>query len=331
LSAPRLKPSVELSVVVPVYGCAGCLDELHRRLVASLRDVTDDYELVFVDDCAPDGAWAVLERLRVADPRVRGLRLSRNFGQHAAITAGLEASCGRWVVVMDCDLQDPPEAIGLLYETALQGGYEIVFGRRRARATAPWRALAARMYFRLLNLFTGSRIDGDYGSFSILSSKVVDAFLRVGDHDRHYLLILHWLGFAHTAVDYDHAPRPFGESSYSLGGLLRHAIDGVLFQTTTFLRWIVYLGFGVSAAGAAIAAYLVVAKVTGTAAPGWTSLAVFTLTIGGFIIVSTGTTGLYVGKVFDQVKQRPLYVVDRTLDDAPDAEYADVGAREHAR
>jgi glycosyltransferase involved in cell wall biosynthesis len=313
LPAPRLPPSLELSVVVPVYGCAGCLIELHRRLTASLKAVTADYELVFVDDRAPDDAWPVLEALGDRDPRVRALRLSRNFGQHAAITAGLAATRGRWVVVMDCDLQDPPEEILRLY-TAAQDGYDIVFGRRRTRSAAPWRRFAARTYFRLLNLFTGSSIDGTYGTFSILSSKVVDAFLEIRDRDRHYLLILYWLGFDHTSIDYDHAARSLGDSSYSVRGLLRHAIDGLLFQTTTLLRWIVYVGFLLSAVGAVLAAYLVIAKLSGAGYPGWTSLAVFTLTIGGFTIVSTGTIGLYVGKVFDQVKERPLFVVDRTLE-----------------
>jgi len=313
LSAERPHPSVELSVVVPVYGCAGCLAELHRRLGASLEEITDNYELVFVDDRGPDDAWSVLEALGQQDPRVRALRLARNFGQHAAITAGLAATRGRWVVVMDCDLQDPPEAIHRLYAAA-QDGYDVVFGRRQTRAAPGWRRSSARAYFRLLNTFTGSSLEGSYGTFSILNSQVVDAFLRVRDRDRHYLLILQWLGFEHTAVDYDHAARHLGDSSYSPVTLLRHALNGLLFQTTVLLRFIVYAGFLLSALGAALATYFVVAKLTGSAYPGWTSLAVFTLTIGGFTIISTGVTGLYVGKVFEQVKQRPLYVIDRTLE-----------------
>lgn len=309
----RPQPNIELSVVVPVYGCAGCLDELHRRLTASLEEITFDYELVFVDDRSPDDAWSSLTKLRERDARVRAVRLARNFGQHTAITAGLAASRGRWVVVMDCDLQDPPEEIHRLYSAA-QEGHDIVFGRRRTRRAPAWRQIGARAYFRLLNTFTGSSLDGSYGTFSILSAQVVAAFLRVRDRDRHYLLILQWLGFDHAVVDYDHADRALGDSSYGLVSLLRHALDGLLFQTTVLLRFIVYLGFLLSATGAALAIYFVAARLTGSTYPGWTSLAVFTLTIGGFMIISTGITGLYVGKVFEQVKERPLYVVDRTLE-----------------
>jgi dolichol-phosphate mannosyltransferase len=308
------RPEIELSVVVPVYGCASCLKELHRRLTAVLTQLVADYELVFVDDRAPDNAWPVLVELGAADQRVRAFRLSRNFGQHKAITAGLAASRGRWVVVMDCDLQDPPEQIPRLYEAAV-AGHDVVFGRRATRSHSPLRQLAARIYFRLMNTFTRSEIDGSFGTFSILSAKVVDAYLKMGERDRHYLFILYWLGFDHAVVDYDHAERSIGDSSYGLGSLVRHAIDGVFFQTTVLLRWIVYLGFLLSAAGAGLAVYFVIAKLTDAAYPGWTSLAVFTLVIGGFMIVSTGTIGLYVGKVFEQVKARPLYVVDESLDE----------------
>jgi dolichol-phosphate mannosyltransferase len=310
-----LKPAtVDLSVVVPVYGCASCLDELHRRLTAVLSQLVDAYEIVFVDDRAPDDAWPVLLKLGAEDGRVRALRLSRNFGQHKAITAGLAAARGRWVVVMDCDLQDPPEQIPRLFEAAT-AGHDIVFGRRATRSHSSMRRMSARLYFRMLNAFTGSQIDGSYGTFSCLSSKVVDAYLRMGERDRHYLFILYWLGFDHTAVDYEHAERAAGDSSYGLMALFRHAIDGVFFQTTVLLRWIVYLGFLLSLAGGGLAVYFVVAKLTDSAYPGWTSLAVFTLLIGGFTIVSTGTIGLYVGKVFEQVKERPLYVIDDSLDD----------------
>lgn len=134
------------------------------------------------------------------------------------------------------------------------------------------------------------------------------------DRDRHYLLILQWIGFDHTAVDYDHAERPLGDSSYGFVLLLRHALDGLLFQTTVLLRFIVYVGFLLSATGAALALFFVVAKLTGSGYPGWTSLAVFTLTIGGFTITQHGHHGLVRGKVFEQVKERPLYVIDRTLE-----------------
>jgi polyisoprenyl-phosphate glycosyltransferase len=303
----------QISVVIPVYRCTSCLTPLYERLVVALEDLVDEFELVLVDDRGGDGAWETIAELSRRDGRVRGVRLSRNFGQHAAITAGLAAARGDWAVVMDCDLQDPPEEIPRLWAKAAEG-YDIVYGRRKSKPTSPGRRLTARLYFKGLNVFAGAGIEGEYGSFSLISRDVIDGFLRFRDQDRHYLLILHWLGFDWAAVDYEPALRYAGQSSYSLSSLLRHGLDGIFFQTTVLLRWIVYLGFLLSTLGGLLALYFTVARVTGSAYPGWTSIAVILLVVSGFIIVSTGITGLYIGKVFEQVKERPLFVVDREIE-----------------
>jgi glycosyltransferase involved in cell wall biosynthesis len=240
------------------------------------------------------------------------VRLSRNFGQHAAITAGIAAARGRWTVVMDCDLQDPPELVPALYAKA-QEGYELVLARRGDRGHSWFRRTSARLYFRLLNLFLDTDIDGEYGTFSILSEKVREAFLSIKDKDRHYLHIMFWLGFSHGTIEYDRRDRHEGRSSYTLGRLVAHAVDGVFFQTTTLLRWIVYLGFAMAAAGVVLAGAFILQAILIDPLPGWTSLAVLILLVGGFIIVSTGVTGLYIGRIFRQVKDRPLYVVDTAI------------------
>jgi len=309
---------IELSVVIPVYGCADCLEALYQRLTAVLQACTPSYEIILVDDCAPDGAWGVIRRLSEQDSRVRGLRLSRNFGQHAAITAGLAECAGARAVVMDCDLQDPPEAIPALYEQA-RAGHDIVLARRKRKKQSPFRQIAASLYFRALGAVSRHRFDGEYGAFSIISRPVIDAYLRFRDRDRHYLFILYWLGFDATAIDYEHAPRHSGKSAYSLRSLLSHGLQGLVFQTTTLLRWIIYLGFLVSGAGAVLAGYLLYIYVARTPPPGWTSLAVLILMIGGFILISTGVTGLYIGKIFEQVKDRPLYVIDKRVNDERNA------------
>lgn len=299
----------ELSVVVPVYGCRDCVKELHERIVKAVEPVTSSFEVIFVDDRSPDRSWPVLEGLAGADGRVKALRLSRNFGQHAAITAGLAAGTGEWTVVMDCDLQDPPEAIPSLYARAKEG-FDLVLARRRQRSHSPFRLALARVYFKLLNTFMGTDIDGSYGTFSILNRKVVDAYLSLGDRDRHYLFVLYWLGFEHGTIEVEHKDRAAGRSSYTLGRLLRHAVSGVFFQTTTLLLYIVYLGFVVAGLGVLWAIYLIYLYAVVHQPTGYTSLAVLILVIGGFIIISTGVTGLYIGRVFQQVKGRPLYVVD---------------------
>lgn len=303
---------VELSVVVPVYGCDECLRALHERLTASLAAVTTDYEVIFVDDASPDGAWATLAELAREDPAVTALRLSRNFGQHAAITAGLAKASGRWVVVMDCDLQDPPEQIPRLYAKAREG-YDVVFARRLRRRQSLFRRVTGHAYFRLRNALVKSDMDPNMSNLSILSRKVVDAFLTLSDRNRQYLLIVDWLGFRHATIDVDQNARPAGRSAYSLGALGRVAIDGLFFDSTVLLRWIVYTGFALASVGALLAGAILYFKLTSDPLPGWTSVSVLVLIMGGFIILTTGVTGLYIGKIFDQVKGRPLYVIDTVV------------------
>lgn len=310
---PLGRATPQISVVVPVYRCTPCLQPLYERLVVALASTVERFEIVLVDDRGGDGAWEAIQALAAADARVRGIRLSRNFGQHAAITAGLAEARGAWMVVMDCDLQDPPEKIPQLYAKAGEG-FDIVYGRRRQKPASLVRRATARLYFKALNRFTGAGIQGEFGSFSLISRKVADGFLRFNDQDRHYVLILHWLGFDWAAVDYTPSARHSGRSSYSFGALLRHGLDGVFFQTTVLLRWIVYLGFVLSLVGTLLATYLIISRLAGTAFPGWTSIAVISLLGSGFIIISTGITGLYIGKVFEQVKGRPLFLVDQTTD-----------------
>lgn len=300
---------VELSVVIPVYGCRPCLVALNERLSTALTDLGATYEIVYVDDRSPDGSWDVLRELAGSDPCVRAVRLSRNFGQHAAITAGLARTRGRWIVVMDCDLQDPPESIPQLYAKAREG-FDVVFARRKSRQHSAFRRLGARAYFWALGVFFGARLDGAYGTFSIVSRKVVDAYLELKDADRHYLFILRWLGFESTSIDVEHHERYEGQSSYTFSKLVQHAFDGLVFQTTRLLRWIVYAGFVIAVFGVALAGFFVYSWAMHDAYPGWTSLAVLLLLLSGFIIMSLGVTGLYVGKIFGQVKERPIYIVD---------------------
>ena len=321
--------SVDVSVVVPVYKCDDCLRHLHERLVQALAGTARSFEIVFVDDRSPDDSWVTLVELAHHDARVKLVRLSRNFGQHAAITAGLEHARGDWIVVMDCDLQDPPEQIPVLHERALEG-YDIVLARRIGTGNSFARRLASAAYFRVLNALLGTAFDAGFGNFSVISRKVRTEFLRVRDKDRHYLMILRWLGFRTSSIDLPRADRYAGASSYSFGMLMRFALDGLFFQTTSLLRWIVYAGFAISALGTLLAAFFVVNYFAGDPYPGWTSLGVLLLLLGGFIIASTGVTGLYVGKIFVQVKDRPLYVVDRIVESSDEGVYAEASVTDAA-
>jgi dolichol-phosphate mannosyltransferase len=299
-------------VVVPVYGCADCLRALTTRLVDTFAELGVPFEIVYVDDRSPDGAWEAIEDLAREDQRITAVRLSRNFGQHVAITAGLEHAAGDWIVVMDCDLQDRPEDIPRLWAPALDA-HELVFTRRIQRQQSWLRRVSARMYFRTRNLLLRTNFETEVGSLMLFSRKVANAFVSVRDKDRPHGLLLAWLGFDPVFVDVEHADRHAGHSSYSFSKLAASAVDGLFFQTTILLRWIVYIGLFVAFCGFVLAAVLIGLYLLATPPPGWTSLAVLLLVIGGVTIISLGVSALYVGKIFDQVKDRPLYVVDRAI------------------
>jgi dolichol-phosphate mannosyltransferase len=300
--------SPDVSIVVPVYKCDECLRALHREVVRAMGETPMSFELILVDDGSPDGAWDTMVELARMDSRVHPVRLSRNFGQHPAITAGLSVAGGEWTIVMDCDLQHPPAEIPRLIAKALEG-HDVVFARRRGARHSWFRKQAAAAYFALLNAVLHTKMDPDIGNFSVISRRVREAFLDIRDKDRQYLMILWWLGFDTATIDFDFAERYDGESAYSLAGLLQFAIEGLFFQTTTLLRWIVYVGFGISLAGAALAAFFVVNYFAGNPYPGWTSLGVLVTLLSGFTIISTGVTGLYVARIFVQVKDRPLFLI----------------------
>ena len=235
-------PKPLISVVIPVYGCRACLVALCERLYTTLSTMAIPFEIIFVDDRSPDNAWEEIVLLKALYPSVVGVRLSRNFGQHIAITAGLQTAQGEYVAVMDCDLQDPPELIPTMY-AKLHEGYDLVLGRRVVRNHSKFRTTMAAWYFGVMSWISDYKIDGTEGSFSLLTRKVVDGYLSFSERERHYLFILRWLGFRQGSVDFTHEQRVAGNSSYSLGRLIRHALSGMFFQTTKFLEWIAIMGF----------------------------------------------------------------------------------------
>src|SRR5450755_2876596 len=285
---------IELSVVVPVYGCGDCLVALHDRLTRSVATITDRYELVFVDDRSLDDGWGVLQRLARSDGHVRALRLSRNFGQDAAITAGLSEARGSRVVVMDCDLQEAPEDIPRLW-TAAQEGADVVRTVRRGRRHAPLKRWGSRLY-RRLTFETDTR--ADYSTLSLISRRVVDAYLSLQDQDREYMITLDWLGFSAIAIEIAHADRHAGKSTYTVGRLFRVALNGMFFRSTLLLRLVILAGFAIALVGLAIAAFEIIDYLAGPnqTVPGYTSLAVLLLVLAGVIIISIGVVGLYVGR-----------------------------------
>jgi len=305
--------SVELSVVVPVYGCRGCLRELCARVARAVTPVVRSYEIVLVDDGSPDDAWAEIRTLVDSQSAVRGVRLTRNFGQHAAITAGISVSEGDWIAVLDCDLEDPPEVLPEMYRMA-GAGYEVVVGRRTRRTQGSLRALLSKLYFVILNRLSDVRLDPAQGALSLFSRRVSAEYLRLGDGDRHHVMILKWLGFRTVTLDYEQDPRFSGHSSYTMRALLGSAASGLLFQTTGLLQHVIYTGLTLAALGFLVAAFLVYQRFAADIQPGWTSLAVLILIVGGIIVASVGVVGLYVGRLFEKSRGRPLFLIEDVID-----------------
>jgi dolichol-phosphate mannosyltransferase len=303
----------QLSVVSPVYRAEGCLDELHRRLTAALRQLNVEYEIVLVDDGSPDRSGELLTRIANADPRVTAVILSRNFGQHAAILAGVAEARGDAIVVMDCDLQDRPEDIPLLH-AKLREGFDVVIARRTGRTGSAFKRTTSRLWFAILNRFSDMPIEPSAGSFSGLTRQVAAELLRMPNRNTHYQLVLRWLGFRQTYVTVDDGGRFEGKSSYSVRRLVSHATSGIVAHSTKLLHFSIYLGFVFVVFAVAQFAWVIFRKfVNGIDVEGWASLMAAGWLIGGAILFSLGVIGIYLGRIVDDVKQRPPYIVSRRV------------------
>jgi dolichol-phosphate mannosyltransferase len=306
-----------LSVVSPVYRAEGTVAELVRRLDAAASRVTDRYEIVLVEDRSPDGSWERIVEAARENPRVKGARLARNFGQHAAITAALDLARGDYVVVLDCDLQHDPDEIPAMVAKAREG-YDMVLARHEERQHAAVRNVGATMFRWMNTLLSGQdQVATNLGTFSLLTRKVVDAFLRLPEAHRHYLHILKWLGFRVAYVDVQHLERHSGTSSYNLVRLVRHAVHGTIGQSRRLLHFAVILGLFYVLAALLATLVIVVMYLNSGFREGWASLVVLILMSTGCILMTLGILGLYIGAIFDQVRGRPLFIIDQTTDDAP--------------
>lgn len=301
-----------LSIVTPVYGCAEALVELCQRLHVVLGEISPNYEILMVNDASPDNSWEIIQSLAAEDRRVKGINLSRNFGQHYAITAGLDFAHGKWVVVMDCDLQDVPEEIANFHSVALMG-YDIVVGRRADRKDSCLKRMFSKAYARTLSYLSGVNVDPAVANFGIYSKKVISSIRQLREQNRSFGLFALWVGFERVAIDVTHSPRAYGRSSYTLRKMLALCFDSVIAHSDRLLKLTVKMGFAITTVSFFYAVWLVI-KYLLSSAPftGWTSVIVSVYFTSGIIISSVGVAGLYIGKVFDEVKGRPLYFIRET-------------------
>ena len=304
---------IDISVVIPVYGCRAAIPELHRRLCESLEKISKAFEIILVDDYCPQNSWEEIQKVCEKDKRVIGIHMARNFGQIRAITAGLDKSRGDWVVVMDCDLQDRPETIPELYQKA-QEGYDVVFARREGRKDSAITKFLSKCFYKVYDYFTDGTFDSSICNFSISKRKVIDYYCRMREQNRAYTMFIRWLGFKQTAIDMPADERFEGKSSYNLTRKLKMAFEIITSQSNKPLLFSVKLGFVSAFLALIYIIYLVFREIIlGDVLVGWTSIVASIYLMGGIILCAIGVVGIYVGNIFNEAKNRPLYVIDECL------------------
>ncbi|PLY04809.1 MAG: glycosyltransferase [Arcobacter sp.] len=302
--------NINISVVIPVYGCNKSLNELYERLNKTLVTISNKYEIILINDASPDESWNCIKELAKSDDRVKGINLSRNFGQHYAITAGLDHARGDWIVVMDCDLQDQPEEIIKLYSKA-QEGYDIVFGRRVNRQDSFFKKLSSKLFYRVYEYFSELKVDSSIANFSIISEKVLKSLNKIREGNRSYPHFINWMGYKRIDINIEHAKRPNGKTSYTFSKLVNLAINNIISQSNKPLILSIKFGFLISFFSMITGIWLIIRYyIQGITVEGWTSVMVSIYFIAGLIFANMGILGIYIGKIFDEVKDKPLYIID---------------------
>jgi glycosyltransferase involved in cell wall biosynthesis len=305
---------LHISVVSPVYKAPEILPELVARLERSLSEITDSFEVILVDDGCPWDSWSVIEELAMDFKFIKGIKLSRNFGQHYAITAGLDHAKGEWVVVMDCDLQDQPEEIHKLYSEAQQNNFDIVLAARENRKDNPLKKLFSKFFYRSLSYLSGAKYDHRVANFGIYSQKVIDAINQFREPIRYFPGLVQYVGFNSTTININHASREEGQTSYSLKRLFKLALDVILAYSDKPLRTIIKLGVLISLLSFAYVAYSLWQWYNDKIIVlGYTSLIASVWFLSGVLISILGVIGLYLGKTFEAVKSRPIYLIEKVI------------------
>ena len=315
-SLPRIEPEARptFSIVVPAFNEAEVLPAFHDRLRAVMAGMGESWEVVYVNDGSTDATLAWLRSLHAADRHVAVVNLSRNFGKEPATTAGLDHARGEAVVVIDADLQDPPELIPTLV-AAWRRGSDVVYAQRRERAGESWtKRTTAALFYRLMQGLGRVHLPPNVGDFRLISRRVVEAVLTMREHHRFMKGIFAWVGFPSEAVIYDRDPRAAGQTKWNYWRLWNFALEGITSYTVMPLKVATYLGLLV-AVGAAVygSAIIVKTAVFGNPVPGYPSLMAVVLFLGGAQLVTLGVIGEYLGRIFNETKRRPIYLVERHL------------------
>lgn len=305
--------NMDLSVVSPVYLGEKMLNELVERIHKAVSPLTDSYEILLVNDCSPDHSWERISEICAVDKKVKGINLSRNFGQPYAITAGLTYAQGNYVAVIDCDLQNKPEDLPAMYAKALEG-YDIVSARRVVREDTFMKRMSSAVFHVVYDFVSGFDTDKAVAEFGIYSQKIVKVYCSIPEYSRSFVELIHTLGFKKTTVDVLHDHRLEGKSSYNLYRLLKLSYNSIISNSNRPLHLAVQLGIIMSLVSFLMAVYNIFAKFWGiNEVVGYSSTIFSIWFVGGLLLFMMGILGLYIGKIFDQVKGRPVFIVSDTL------------------
>lgn len=306
------KSLIHISVISPVYKGENQVHALVDRVSKSIQNLCDNFEIILVEDGSPDRSWEKIEEVCREFSFVKGIKLSRNFGQHYAITAGMQHARGQWIVVMDCDLQDLPEEIPNLYKKS-QDGYDIVLARRIHRQDGGIKKLSSYVFYKVFSYLTDTHQDHTIANFGIYSQKVIKAMLAMNDHIRYFPTMSQWVGFSKTTLDVKHSSRD-GASSYTFKKLMQLAFNNMIAFSDKPLRLTVRLGSYISIISFLIGMYYLYLYFSGQIKVlGFTSIMISIWFLSGIIILILGIIGLYVGKIFEAVKNRPKYIISEII------------------
>jgi dolichol-phosphate mannosyltransferase len=302
-----------ISIVSPVYRAENIVEQLVEEIRFTMNGLGQTYEIILVDDRSPDDGWYVMKQLSEKFPEVKSIRLSRNFGQHPAIIAGLSQAKGEWVVVMDCDLQDRPQEIPMLYNKA-QEGYETVLARRKNRQDSFLKKLSSKIFSKVYSYFTDVKYDNEIANFGIYNKKVIAAVLQVADQIKFFPLFVNLAGFRSTSVIVEHAERFEGTTSYSFAKLISLAFNTIISFSNKPLKLFVKFGITISLLSFFMGLYNIYRAISHEISVlGYTSIIVSIWFLSGVIITTIGICGIYIGKIFDQVKGRPVFIIDEVV------------------
>ena len=302
-----------ISIVSPVYRAEKILPILVSEINLVMERIGEDYEIILVDDRSPDNSWEVMKVLSSQNPKIKSIRLSRNFGQHSAIFAGLTKAKGDWVVVMDCDMQDQPKEIAKLYKKALEG-YDIVLGQRENRKDKFLKKLSSKLFYKVFNYLSGANFDNNVANFGIYHQKTIKSILDMKDYVKFFSLFINWIGFKSISIPIEHGEREEGKSTYSVGRLFKQAFNVIISFSDKPLRLFINFGLSISVLSFIVGIYYLYLALTGKIAqPGFSSLILSIWFLSGIIISCIGIVGVYLGKTFDQTKGRPTFIIDEEV------------------